>query len=83
MTLQYIETAPVIPPAEAGPENVAGLIARVDQVIALRRQLAAPGAPHEIENRRNQLAALTAALDALVGQVYGLTPEERAAFEAS
>ncbi len=68
---QYIETAPVIPPEEAGPEKVRQLIALVDQLIALRQQLAAPGPPHETENRQNQLAALTATLDTAVADLYG------------
>jgi len=69
---QYIETAPVIPPEEAGPEKVRQVIALVDQLIALRQQLAAPGSPHETENRQNQLAALTATLDTAVAELYGI-----------
>jgi len=69
---QYIETAPVIPPEEAGPEKVRQLIALVDQLIALRQQLAAPGSPHETENRKNQLSALTATLDTAVAELYGI-----------
>ncbi len=70
---QYIETAPVIPPEEAGPEKVRQLINLVDQLIALRQQLAAPGSPHETENRKNQLAALTATLDTAVAELYGVS----------
>ncbi len=69
---QYIETAPVIPPEEAGPEKVRQLIALVDQLIALRQQLASPGSPHETENRKNQLTALTATLDTAVAELYGV-----------
>jgi hypothetical protein len=69
---QYIETAPVIPPEEAGTEKVRQLVALVDQLIALRQQLAAPGSPHATENRQNQLAALTATLDSAVAKLYGV-----------
>ena len=68
---QYIETAPVIPPEEADPAKVSQLIALVDQLIALRQQLAAPGSPYETENRKTQFAALIATLDTAVAELYG------------
>jgi hypothetical protein len=78
---QYIETVPVIPPEEAGTGNVAAVIALVDQLIALRQQRSSPKSPDETENCRRQATALTVALDALVYQLYDLTPEEIAGVE--
>ena len=42
------------------------------ETFALRQQLAAPGSPHETENRKNQLSALTATLDTAVAELYGI-----------
>ncbi len=43
---------------------------QLDEALAAARQ-AAPGSPHETENRKNQLAALTATLDTAVAELYG------------
>jgi hypothetical protein len=80
---QYIETAPIVLPEEAGSEKVKTLVALVDGIIRLRQQLATAKSPHDKEATERQVHAATRQMDQLVYKLYGFTDEEIALVEAS
>jgi hypothetical protein len=69
---QYIETAPIVTPDEAGPEKVKALVAQVDEIIRLRQQLAASKSPHDKEAIERQIHAATQQIDEAVSAIYGV-----------
>lgn len=73
---QYIETAPIVTPDEAGPEKVAALVAQVDEIIRLRQQLAAAKSPHDKGALERQIHAATRRINAAVCGLYGVTESE-------
>jgi hypothetical protein len=73
---QYIETAPIVTPAEAGPKRVKVLVGEVDEIIRLRKQRAAAKSPPDKEALERQIHAVSREIDRLVFELYGLTDEE-------
>lgn len=73
---QYIETAPIATPDEAGPEKVAALVAQVDEIIRLRQQLAVAKSPHDKGTLERQIHAATRQIDETVCELYGVRYDE-------
>lgn len=59
------------------------LIAQVEHMLKLHEQLAAAQSPHEQTHLQRDIAATDRAIDQLVYQLYGLTPEEIALIESA
>lgn len=59
------------------------LVAHVERMLKLHEQLAAAKSPHEQTHLQRDIAATDRAIDQLVYQLYGLTPEEIALVEAA
>jgi len=73
---QYIETAPIVTPSEAGPEKVKLLISQVDEIIRLRQQLFASKSPQDKGTFERQIYAAAQQIDEVVCGLYGLTTDE-------
>lgn len=78
---QYIETAPIVRPEQAGPEKINALISQVNKIIGLKKQLANAKTPHEKTSLQRQITATDRQIDQLVYELYGLTEEEIAVVE--
>lgn len=59
------------------------LVAHVERMLKLHGQLAAAKSPHEQTHVQRDIAATDRAIDQLVYQLYGLTPDEIALVEAA
>ena len=69
---QYIETAPIVTPDEAGPDKVKALVTQVDEIVRLRQQLAASKSPHDKGALERQIHALGQQIDKAVCEIYGV-----------
>ncbi len=78
---QYIETAPVISPDEAGPETVARLVALVERMLELNRKKAEERNPETLRRLESDIAITDHQIDRLVYQLYALTPDKIAIVE--
>jgi hypothetical protein len=82
---QFIQNLPIRLIDPASPADVQRhdrLVALVEQMLALHRQLAAARMPQEKELLQRQVSATDRAIDALVYELYGLTGEEISIVEA-
>lgn len=59
------------------------LVTRVERMLKLHEQLATAQSPNEQDHLRRDIAATDRAIDQLVYQLYGLTPEEIALVESA
>ncbi len=73
---QYIATAPIVTPDEAGPEKVKALVGQVDEIIQLRKRRVAAKSPPDKDMLDRQIYAASREIDRLVYELYGLTEEE-------
>ncbi|MCX5826177.1 MAG: Eco57I restriction-modification methylase domain-containing protein [Deltaproteobacteria bacterium] len=76
---QYIEQLPIRPIDFADPadrERHNRMVALVEEMLALHRQLAAARTDHEQMNLKRQIAAADLRIDRLVYDLYNLTEEE-------
>jgi hypothetical protein len=83
-TKQYVETLPIRPidfndPADA--ERHARMVRLVEQMLELHRRRQAAPSDHERELYQRQIDAADRRIDALVYELYALTPEEIALVE--
>jgi hypothetical protein len=78
---QYIETAPVIPPDEAGSEKVTRIVALVERMLDLNRKKAEERNPETLRRLESDIAITDRQIDRLVYELYALTPEEIAIVE--
>ena len=69
------------PSEESGPEVGAQLVARVDLLLALQRELATAQIAGDQETLRRQIAATDAEIDRLIYGLFNLSSEEIATIE--
>jgi len=81
-TLAELRALP-IPNCRKGGAKHDAIIAHVDRMLALHTKLGAAQSPDVEDNLRRQIAATDQAIDALVYQLYGLTPDEIALVESA
>jgi len=77
----YLKELPIMMPPDR--ERHDRLVELVDRMLALHAKLGAAQSPDVEDNLRRQIAATDQAIDALVYQLYGLTPEEIALVESA
>ncbi|MFA6287542.1 MAG: Eco57I restriction-modification methylase domain-containing protein [Opitutaceae bacterium] len=75
---RFIRSLPIIKPDKKTSDKI---LSAVDTLISLHRVQAATQTPHEKDALANQITATDRQIDALVYQLYGLTPEEIALVE--
>ena len=78
-TKQYVETLPIRVIDFSDAQDKARydkMVALVGNMLVLRAQLAAAQAPQERTMQEGMIAAMEGAIDALVYELYGLTPDE-------
>ena len=83
---QYLESFPVHSIKPANPEDVARhdrMVALVEQMLALHKQLPQVRTPHEQTALERQIEATDRQIDVLVYELYGLTEEEIAIVEGN
>ena len=83
---QYMEQVPIRVIAakdKAGKASQDKLIKLVDEIMSLHRAQAAAQSPHEKDSVAKQITATDRQIDALVYQLYALTPEEIALVEGT
>ena len=68
---------------KAGKASQDKLIKLVDEIMSLHRAQAAAQSPHEKDSVAKQITATDRQIDALVYQLYALTPEEIALVEGT
>jgi len=73
---QYIETAPIITPDAAGSEKVKSLVSQVDNILSLRKHLAAANSEAQKGIIQRQIDTTETEINRLVYDLYGLTEEE-------
>ena len=76
---QYIEQLPIRPINFSDPADVqrhAHMVALVERMLDLQRQLSAAHTPSEHTRLQRQVEATNHQIDALVYELYGLTEEE-------
>ncbi len=76
---QFIEKLPVAIPNLSDPKDKAAhdqIVALVDRMLSLNKQLAAAKTPHEKTALERQIAATDTEIDRLVYQLYNLTEDE-------
>ncbi len=72
-----------LPLHQPSPEIRAKLTSAADEMLALHRAQAAAQTPHEKDSLAKQITATDRQIDALVYQLYALTPEEIALIEGT
>jgi hypothetical protein len=61
-----------VPPDKAGPERVNRLIEFVDKIIDLKKRILKTKAPHDKELLERQISMITARIDEVVCDLYGV-----------
>jgi type I restriction-modification system DNA methylase subunit len=83
---QYIEQLPIRTIDFTDPADIARhdrMVALVTQMLDLHARLAAEGVPHEVAALQRRIETTDRQIDALVYELYGLTPEEIKVVEAT
>lgn len=78
---QFLSQVPIALPKDKAAHDK--LVVCVDAMLALHRAQAAAQSPHEKESLAKQITATDRQIDALVYQLYGLTPDEIALVEGT
>jgi hypothetical protein len=86
LKISYISQIPIRPIDPANPDDVAKhdrMVALVEAMLDLHRRLPAAATEHQRRLVEMQVEAADREIDALVYDLYGLAPDERAVVEAA